>query len=157
MKTTRILLLGCALALTATSLTARAQILNPQQISGTVRFSNANAVILNLLTNSSSLILTTAMRVFADAQPPASLTETTYTTNGDALSFSYQMTVDTGTGSGIAYKLTPNWYAIPTAAPNSVENTYVFASQTTPLLTSPGSPATLDFSECAGILDVHFV
>jgi hypothetical protein len=156
MKTKQTLLLSLALVLNASITILHGQVLNPQQISGTVRFNNSNPAILNLLTNSASQIQTYGMRVYADAQPPASPAETTFTTNADALIFSYQMTVDTGT-TGIVYKLTPNWYTGPVGAAYNVNDTFVFSPQYTPLLTTPGSPATVNFSECAGVLDVHFV
>src|SRR5262249_28509362 len=45
----------------------------------------------------------------------------------------------------------------PSAGTRSPDDTYRFRPKNTPPLTSGGQPVTLDFSECAGVLRLHFV
>jgi len=146
------LLFTLMLALAAGIRSLQAQIiLHPNQISGTVQFTNTNSAVLNLITNPASPINTYEMQLYASAQAPAAPATTEFNvivTN--KLIIPYQMTVDTG-ATGIVYQVGPNTIDL------AGDYFYTFAAQNTPLLTSNGPPATLNFSQCAGILDLHFV
>jgi len=139
------------LSLAAPTRPLQAQIiLHPNQISGTVQFTNSNPTVIDLITNPASPINTYAMYAYASAQAPAAPATTQFgviATN--KLNIPYQVTVDAG-ATGIVYQVSP-------FTEDLVGDSYTFAPQNTPLLTPAGPPATLNFSECAGILDFHFV
>ena len=125
-------------------------IINPNTISGAVRFSNANASILDLLKAPGNEGMSNVV-VLANSIPPAppiaaysdALPATTRTVN------SYQLTVDSA-NPGIAYSVAPYlvmqgdqyvyYFAGPTSAPVEI-----------------GITPPLDFTECVGVVTVHFV
>ena len=126
-------------------------ILNPNQISGTVRFSNANAAILNLLKAPGNEGMSNVV-VLANSIPPAppiaaysdALQATNRTVN------SYQLTVDSA-NPGIAYLVTP--YAVMQAD----QYIYWFNPQASAPVVIGVPPPPLDFTECVGVVTVQFV
>ena len=133
------------LALGASVLASQAQvILNPNYIRGAVRLTNANPGVLNL-------IHTYQQALSATALPPAVSVVTSGTIDTNAVVIPYQLTVDAG-ATGIVYQVAPSWWVGPPGSDH-----YYFRSQISALLTPGGPPATLNFSECGGLLDFHFV
>jgi hypothetical protein len=126
-------------------------ILNPNQISGTLRFSNANAAILNLLKAPGNEGMSNVV-VLANSIPPASpiaaysdaLPATNRTVN------SYQLTVDSA-NPGIAYLVTP--YAVM----QGDQYIYWFNPQASAPVVIGVPPPPLDFTECVGVVTVQFV
>ena len=126
-------------------------IINPNTISGAVRFSNANAAILNLLKAPGNEGMSNVV-VLANSIPPAppiaaysdALPATNRTVN------SYQIIVDSAS-PGIAYAVAP--YVVM----QGDQYVYYVAGQTSAPVEIGITPPPLDFTECVGVVTVHFV
>ena len=126
-------------------------ILNPNTISGTVRFSNVNAAILNLLKPPGNEGMSNVV-VLANSIPPAppiaaysdALPATNRTVN------SYQLTVDSA-NPGIAYLVAP--YIVM----QGDQYIYWFNPKTSAPVVIGITPPPLDFTECVGVVTVQFV
>jgi len=155
MKTTHHELLWTALGLacmTVAVLPLNAQvILNPVTIQGTVQFNNSNPAILNWLTNASSPLETSELALYAYAQPPAAPTQASVVVQTNLTAIPYSVIVDAGLG-GVAYEVSPDWITGPNTG-----DYYYFAPQTTATLMPGDPPATVNFTECAGVLDLRFI
>ena len=124
-------------------------ILNPNQISGTVRFSNANAAILDLLQPPGNEGMSNVV-VVANSIPPAPpiaaysdvLPATNRTVN------SYQLTVDSA-NPGIAYAVAP--YIVM----QGDQYVYYFSAKTSAPVVIGIPPPPLDFTECVGVVTVR--
>lgn len=120
-------------------------------IQGTLRFSNTNPAILDLLNAPGDEGMRSSF-VAAVARPPAApITATTpEITAASRLGTPYRVTV-TGNDQGIGYVVTPRVSLL-----NNAES-YYFNSRTSALVTVEGPPVTLDFVECVGVITVRFV
>ena len=130
-------------------------ILNPNTIQGTVRFSNTNAAVLELLNPPGDEGMAD-IYVSASSQPPAPAMSSSSqvipaTTRTNA---AYQITVDSDP-TGIAYTVSARVGLI--AVPGSYEQEYYFNSRTSAVVVAGGPPVTLDFEECVGVLTVRFI
>src|SRR5580698_6442679 len=88
----------CGLMLHIAGLRLNAQVtLYPNDINGTVQFTNTNPVIVDLLGPPGDLGITTG-EIYADSLPPAPLFQTygEFTTSAPSLSGTYQITVESG-------------------------------------------------------------
>jgi HYR domain len=155
MKTTCLQRRGAALGLlcaAAFGFPMHAQvILNPVTLQGTVQFNNANPVILDWLTNTASPLETLELALYAYGQPPAAATQTSIVVQTNLAGIPYSLIVDAGAG-GVAYEIAPDWITGPNTG-----DYYYFTPQITPVLMPGGGPVTLNFTECAGVLDLRFV
>ncbi len=126
-------------------------ILNPNTITGMVRFSNVNPAILSLLESPGNEGMTN-IELRADSLPPAPAFSgySDYLPATNRTEMSYQMTVDSGV-PGIAYVLTPSIWM------QDGLYTYYFQGQTSAPVMIGIPPASLDFSECIGVVTVQFV
>ena len=126
-------------------------ILNPNIISGHVRFSNANAAILNLLNAPGNEGLSNVV-VLANSVPPAppiaAYSDSIQATNRTVTS--YQLTVDSA-NPGIAYAVAP--YAVM----QGDQYVYYFNTKTSAPVVIGTPPPALDFDECVGVVTVQFV
>ena len=154
MKTTRPqtywTVLGLACAAAGQPLQAQV-VLNPVTIEGTVRFNNSNPMILDWLTNPASPLETSELALYAYAQPPAAPTQTSMVVQTNLTAIPYSIVVDAGV-AGVAYDVAPDWITGPNTG-----DYYYFAPQVTPVLMPGDPPATVNFTECAGVLDLRFV
>ena len=130
----------------------RAQvILNPNTISGTLRFTNSNPAILNLLKPPGNEGMSNLV-VLAYSIPPAP----PITTYSDVLpatnrvASAYQMTVDSD-NPGIAYSVAP--YIIM----QGDKYVYYFNAKTSAPVVIGITPPPLNFDECVGVVTVRFV
>ena len=126
-------------------------ILNPNTISGHLRFSNANATILNLLRPPGNEGMSNVVAL-ADSVPPAppisAYSDVLPATNRTVSA--YQVTVDSA-NPGIAYLVTP--YAVM----QGDQYIYWFKPQTSAPVVIGIPPPPLDFNECVGVVTVQFV
>ena len=141
-----------ALALGAGVHQAAAQvILNPNQIEGTLKFTNTNQAILHILNAPGDLGIVSG-DVSADSLPPAA----SYSGSGDFTSStgtnkaSYQVTVQSAS-PGISYSVTPQVNV------NQDNDVYFFAPLNSAPVVSGAAPVTLDFNERVTVLDFVFV
>jgi hypothetical protein len=145
-------LLTILVCLFASLIPVRAQvILNPNTISGTVRFNNANAAILNLLKPPGNEGMSNFV-VLAYSVPPAPPITTysdVFTATNRSVN-SYQITVDSA-NPGIAYSVAPY------ANMEGQSYTYYFNAKTSAPVVIGSTPPPLDFTECVGVVMVHFV
>src|SRR5688572_27555071 len=144
-----ILASGCWML--ALCLGANAQVTNnPNTISGTVRFSNANAAILGLLDAPANEGLE-YLYITASSVAPAPLrsSATTISPPDGRLSSSYEITVDADPG-GTRYAVIPRASLIGNA------ETYYFNPQTSAPVFPTGAVPALDFAECLGVVTVRF-
>ena len=126
-------------------------ILNPNTISGTVRFSNANAAILNLLKPPGNEGMSNVV-VLANSIPPSPPISaySDYLPATNRTVTSYQMTVDSA-NPGIAYAVSP--YAVM----QGDQYVYYFGGKTSAPVVIGSTPPPLDFTECVGVVTVQFV
>lgn len=126
-------------------------IVNPNIISGHVRFSNANAGILNLLNSPGNEGLSNVV-MLANSVPPAppiaAYSDSIQATNRTVTS--YQLTVDSA-NPGIAYALAP--YVVM----QGDQYVYYFNTKTSAPVVIGTPPPALDFDECVGVVTVQFV
>ena len=126
-------------------------IINPNPLGGTVRLSNVNPAIQNLLGDPGNEGLTN-LYVMADSLPPAPA----FHANSDSLSAtgrletSYTMTVDSA-NPGIAYAVSP------IATLNFGHQVYYFNPRTSAPVVIGVPPPALDFEECVGVVTLRFV
>ena len=143
--------LGFAL-LAAAMTTSRAQvILNPETLSGTVQFSNANPAILNLLNAPGNEGMSNLL-VQAVSLPPAAY-RISYSDTVPAntrTSAAYQITLDSD-NPGIQYAVTP-WVGIL-----GTRERYYFNTSTSAPVVIGSTPPPLNFNECVGVVTVQFV
>ncbi len=126
-------------------------IVNPNTLTGTVRFNNSNPAILSLLEAPGEEGFTNLI-VRANSVPPApaitadsgNLPVTNRVVAG------YELTVDSG-NPGFAYAVTP--IAILALDKQS----YYFLTATSAPVEIGGPPPVLDFEECVGVMTVRFV
>jgi hypothetical protein len=138
-------------ALAVLSSTIEAQVfVHPEHLSGTIRFSNSNPLILDLLNAPGNEGMSNLI-VLASSLPPAPAlsANSDYTVPGSRTSGTYDMIVESSS-AGIAYS------AIPTVILEGQTFAYYFSNRTSaPVVT--GTPSTLDFDECVGVVTVQFV
>lgn len=141
----------CGLMLHVAGLRLNAQvILYPNDIEGTVQFTNANPVILDLLGPPGDLGITEGV-IYADTLPPAPLFQTygIFTTSAPSVSGTYQITVESG-NPGIAY-------SIEAYVDVNTDDIYWFNAVNSTPLTTNGPPATVNLNEAATALNFEFV
>jgi hypothetical protein len=141
-----------ALALCAGWHQAAAQVvLNPNQIQGSLTFTNTNPAILHILNAPDNLGILSGV-LFANSLPPAAnlseegifnLTTGTNTTP-------YQITVQSG-NPGVAYSVEPRIDV------NSNNDVYWFATLNSAPVVSGAAPVTLNFNEGVTVLNFVFV
>lgn len=126
-------------------------ILNPNTISGHVRFSNANATILNLLQPPGNEGMSNVV-VLANSIPPAppiaAYSDVLPATNRTVTS--YHLTVDSA-NPGIAYAIAP------IITMQGDQYSYYFNAKTSAPVVIGITPPPLDFTECVGVVTVQFV
>ncbi|HXG49250.1 MAG TPA: HYR domain-containing protein [Methylomirabilota bacterium] len=155
MTTTRILLRSLAwlaLGIIVAGPSLHAQIIaNPNQIRGTVRFSNVNPAILSILGVPGHQGFTQAY-VYASAYlgGDALSTYTLVNPTTARTSTDYEITVESSP-SGIPYAVSAQVYL------DSLNDVYWTLSTTSAPVVFGAPPVTLNFAECAGLIDVQFV
>ena len=124
-------------------------ILDPNQISGSIGFSNENQKILQLL----ELEGINRMWVRADSlDVEPALNNWTYTDSDGNTSSSYQLTVESSE-NGIRYQVEADARMTERA-----DKRYVFEKQiSSPVQALPAEGAEVTFRECAALLDIHWV
>ena len=133
-------------------LPVRAQvILNPNTISGHVRFTNANPAILSLLNAPGNEGMSNLV-VLANSVPPAPpiAAYSDYLPATNRTVAWYQMTVDSAI-PGIAYAVAPTIYM------QGDQYAYYFNTKTSAPVVIGITPPPLDFTECVGVVTVQFV
>jgi hypothetical protein len=126
-------------------------ILNPNTLSGNVRFTNSNPAILSLLNAPGDEGISNVV-ILAYSVPPAPPIRT----YSDALpatnrvAAAYQITLDSA-NPGIAYSVSP--YVVM----EGDKYVYNFNAQTSAPITIGAAPPPLDFEECVGVVTVQFV
>jgi hypothetical protein len=146
------LLLVLFLGLAAAATLAPAQvILHPNHLSGTVRFTNSNPAILNLLGAPGNEGMSNLV-VVASSLPPAS----PINANSDVLpattrvSADYDLILESDT-PGISYLVSP--YVVM----EDGQYTYWVSNRTSAPVTIGSTPPPLNFDECVGVVTVQFV
>ena len=142
----------CLLLCLCSLSTAWAQVLvNTNTITGTVRFSNVNPDILNLL-NPPVQAGISNVSVVAYSTPPAlySQSSVNYLPADSSVSAPYIITVD-AENPGISYDVHPM------AALMEGSESYYFKPKTSDPVILGASPVQLDFEECVGLVNIHFV
>ncbi len=122
-------------------------VLNPNQISGTILFTNQDPFIVELMETQEGI---RQARIYANSQGLAQTLNNRTTLNmANTTEFDYQMTVESST-AGIPY----NWFARLRVG----RSYYNIPSQVTaPVLPEPAADTRLDISHCAAIVDVKYV
>jgi len=140
-----------AICLVATLASGAGVILHPNTLSGVLRFTNTNPLILDLLNPPTNEGMSNFI-VLAYSIPPAR-TITTYSDSLTATSrvaTSYEMIVDSDS-PGIAYSVGP------VVTMEGQNYSYYFSAQTSAPVEIGVLPPPLDFNECVGVVTVHFV
>jgi hypothetical protein len=144
---------ACVLVgLAASVAPARGQIfVHPNTLTGTLRFTNTNPAILDLLASPGDEGMSNLV-VLASSVPPAPYISASsdLLTATNRLVTSYQMTVESAS-PGIAYAVSP------TVILQGQLFSYYFNSITSAPVTIGVTPPALDFSECVGVVTVQFV
>jgi hypothetical protein len=149
----------CSLSLVAafTVSTAHPQVLlTPNEIEGTLEFSNTNPDVLTILNTALpmrqlsleaiSIGLPSPLQAFGGSNIPDSPTH-----------FTYQFSVQTSS-EGISYQVSPRYVRLSAFDGVLGSQTYTFKSKTSaPVFPKPADPVPLDFSECVAILDIQWV
>ena len=153
MKTYRFIgLLAGLLALAGGGLvsTASAQVeLVPNTIAGTVRFSNTNPLILDLLNPPANEGMSN-LYMYAYSLPPANRTGSDYLPTASRTETTYQLAVDSD-AFGIAYVVSPRVSVL------GGNQTYYFRNATSDPVVAFLPGPVVDFTECLGVLTVRFV
>ncbi|HVM48007.1 MAG TPA: HYR domain-containing protein [Candidatus Acidoferrum sp.] len=146
------LILMFYLGLGASILPGAAQVFfHPNQLSGTIRFTNSNPAILSLLNPPGDEGMSNLV-VLASSLPPAP----TISANSDTLqadkrvSASYQLTVESDS-PGISYLVSPY------LTMEGGDYTYWVSNLASAPVTIGITPPALDFDECVGVVTVEFV
>ena len=132
--------------------TASAQVeLVPNTISGTVRFSNTNPVILDLLNPPANEGMSN-LYLYASSLPPANRTASSdYFLAADSRTeTTYQLAVDSD-AFGIAYVVSPRVSML------GENESYYFRNATSDPVVAFLPGPVVDFTECLGVLTVRFV
>ncbi len=121
---------------------------DPNEIFGTIEFSNTNPEILGILAEPLNGFVTT--RVIARSVGVSPLVESTFTGPSEMPTHtSYELTVEAG--SGISYEM---WAEMSL---DSEDETYYFRRVISPVVERPPAPGVeVDLSECVGILDIRW-
>ncbi len=122
-------------------------VLNPNQISGTIRFTNQDPFIVELMETQEGI---RQARIYANSQGLSQTLNNRTTLNmTNTTEFDYQMTVESSE-EGIPY----NWFARLRVG----RSYYNIPSQITdPVLPEPAADTRLDIEHCAAIVDVKYV
>ncbi len=123
-------------------------VLNSNQIRGQVEFTNSNPAVLALLQGGEGLKYAS---VYADSigVTPA-LNNNSWTMTSDPMAAAFEITVESGS-PGIRYNVRAR------ASLANGRKLYVFARQTSaPVEPEPAADTIVNFSECAGVLDVKW-
>ena len=143
----RTLLLGLIASLTTSYANAEA-LLNPNQLAGTLRFTNSNTLILQELTDRG--IGAAYMRADSvNLSPVLNNSMNLYLQGGSQ--FDYQMTVESAT-SGIQYALSADL-----RLDGRMERYVVSAQTSDPVYPEPNADTQADINQCAAMADVRFV
>ena len=131
--------------------TASAQVeLVPNTISGTVRFSNTNPLILDLLNPPANEGMSN-LYVSAYSLPPANRSATSdYLPTASRTETTYQLAVDSD-AFGIAYVVSPRVSVL------DENESYYFRNATSDPVVAFLPGPVVDFTECLGVLTVRFV
>jgi hypothetical protein len=122
----------------------------PNTIQGQVRFSNINPAILDLLNPPSNEGMSN-LYVYAYSLPPQNRTASSDFLNAATRTqTSYELAVDSD-ATGIAYVVTPRVSML------DQKETYYFVPATSEPVVAFLPGPTVDFTECLGVLTVHFV
>lgn len=139
------------LGLAASLVPSRAQvILNPNTLTGTVRFTNSNPAILDLLNPPGNEGMSNLYLLANSALPAPPISANTYLSADSRTSTDYQITVDSD-NTGISYVVAP-WVVM-----QGDQYVYYFNSLTSAPVTIGVPPPPLNFDECAGVVTVRFV
>ena len=140
------------IALTATCFTGSAQVnVHTNSVIGKVSFSNVNPGIVVLLNPPLGEGITN-LDVFANSTLSANATYSTSDlfTSVPGLSIDYNVIVN-AENPGISYNLAPRAYLL-----NGAE-VYYFTNRVSDPVVLDGPPVTVNFTECVGVVTVHFV
>jgi hypothetical protein len=131
-------------------------ILNPNQIQGTVSFTNINPAILSLMISPGTfgLISGDVVANSISPAPPLQASVIWEDATPTGLSSPYQITVESG-NPGITYSLEANVNFNQGIGYN--QDYYIFNNTNSPPVLSNGPPVTVNISECATLLDFSFV
>jgi len=131
--------------------TASAQVeLVPNTISGTVRFSNTNPLILDLLNPPANEGMSN-LYMYASSLPPANRTAgSDYLPAASRTETTYQLAVDSD-AFGIAYVVSPRVSVL------GENESYYFRNATSDPVVAFLPGPVVDFTECLGVLTVRFV
>src|SRR5882672_4100467 len=122
----------------------------PNTIEGQVRFSNINPAILDLLNPPNNEGMSN-LYVYAYSLPPQNRTASSDFLNAATRTeTSYELAVDSD-ATGIAFVVTPR------ASLLDQKETYYFVPATSDPVVAFLPGPTIDFTECLGVLTVHFV
>ncbi len=125
---------------------------DPNQITGTIGWNNPPGPVRSYLDSVAPSHGLAAGTIFASQLGGGFTANTTVADDPGHLSVGYSITVQAGPAPGIQY------YVWPVMATEDVHR-YNFAALLTPtgVQPEPGSDVTLDFLECAGLIDLQFV
>ena len=126
-------------------------ILNPNTISGTLRFTNTNPSILTLLKPPGNEGMSNIV-ILANSVPPAPpiTAISDYFPATNRVTAAYQVTVDSA-NPGIAYSVQPD------VTLEGDHYVYLFNAKTSAPVVIGVPPPPLNFNECVGVVTVHFV
>jgi hypothetical protein len=143
-------LVAWATAVAAPSLQAQI-IAHPNQIQGTVRFSNVNPAILNLLNPPANQGFTSAVvYAYGNVGGQGLSSYTIVNSASTPTSVAYEVTVESSPG-GIEYGVTATVFL------DGNNDTYYSQSVTSAPVVFGGPPVTVNVDECASLIDVQFV
>jgi hypothetical protein len=145
-------ILSCLLLWAAACPLARSQSVElvPNTIAGTVRFSNTNPAILGLLNPPNNEGMSN-LYVYAYSPPPQNrIAASDFIPADSRTQATYELTVDSD-AAGIEYIVTPRVSML------GQNQTYYFGSGTSAPVVAFMPGATLNFTECLGVMTVRFV
>jgi hypothetical protein len=129
-------------------------ILHPNQIQGTIRFSNVDPAILGILDAPGNQGFTNvSLKAVSRPPAPALVQQRLYTSTTSRTSQAYDLTVESSPagGPGIVYDVSATIWL------DSKKEQYTLEAVTSPPVIEGGAPATVDLTECVGLFDVRFV
>ena len=127
-------------------------LLNPNQIKGVIEFTNTNPAILEILSRSGGNEGFRRAYIYANSigvSPP--LNNYSFPTADTGTSIGYEITVESSE-EGIPYRVMVYSYL------EDWGDLYYFNPlESAPVFPEPSADVSLDFRQCAGLLDIHFV
>ena len=149
------ILLSTIVALITLSVTANSfgqALLNPNQIKGVIEFTNTNPAILEILSRSGGDEGFKYAYLWANSIGVSpTLNNYSFPTAETGTSKGYELTVESSE-EGIPYSVNVYTYL------DDRGDLYLFSTlDSAPVFPEPSADVSLDFRQCAGLLDIHFV